>query len=152
MDVMDEIAIADNAGPWLDEALADRRKIMGFGHRVYKNGDSRVPDMRAALEQIAALRGGQRLLDIYETLAKAMHDAKGLHPKPRLPRRARLPPDRLRYPTFTPSDAIRELIHAQYTARLYAQAARDAERLRNDAADLAELKAVNEELDEISAW
>ena len=50
------------------------------------------------------------------------------------------------------SDAIRELIHAQYTARLYAQAARDAERLRNDPADLAEIKAVNEELDEISAW
>ena len=50
------------------------------------------------------------------------------------------------------SDAIRELIHAQYTARLYSQAARDAERLRNDPADLAEIKAVNEELDEISAW
>lgn len=50
------------------------------------------------------------------------------------------------------SDAIRELIHAQYTARLYAQAARDAERLRNDPADLAEIKALNEELDEISAW
>ena len=50
------------------------------------------------------------------------------------------------------SDAIRELIHAQYAARLYAQAARDAERLRNDPADLAEIKAVNEELDEISAW
>jgi hypothetical protein len=50
------------------------------------------------------------------------------------------------------SDAIRDLIHAQYTARLYAQAARDAERLRNDPADLAEIKTVNEELDEISAW
>ena len=50
------------------------------------------------------------------------------------------------------SDAIRELIHAQYAARLYAQAARDAERLRNHPADLAEIKAVNEELDEISAW
>ena len=51
------------------------------------------------------------------------------------------------------SDAIRELIHAQYTARLYAQAARDAERLRNDPADLEQsIKAVNEELDEISAW
>ena len=42
------------------------------------------------------------------------------------------------------SDAIRELIHAQ--------AARDAERLRNDPADLAEIRALNEELDEISAW
>jgi hypothetical protein len=50
------------------------------------------------------------------------------------------------------SDAIRELIHAQYTSRLYAQAARDAERLRNDPADLAEIRALNEELDEISAW
>jgi hypothetical protein len=50
------------------------------------------------------------------------------------------------------SDAIRGLIHAQYTARLYAQAARDAEQLRNDLADLAEIKAVNEELDQISAW
>jgi hypothetical protein len=40
----------------------------------------------------------------------------------------------------------------QYAARLYGQAARDAERLRNDPADLAEIKAVNEELDEISAW
>ena len=54
--------------------------------------------------------------------------------------------------TGTLSDAIRELIHAQYTARLYTQAARDAERLRNDPADLAEIRAVNEELDEISAW
>ena len=50
------------------------------------------------------------------------------------------------------SDAIRALIHAQYAARLYAQAARDAERLRNDPADLAEIRALNEELDEISAW
>jgi citrate synthase len=53
---------------------------MGFGHRVYKNGDSRVPAMRAALGMIAAHRGGQNLLDIYETLATAMYEAKGLHP------------------------------------------------------------------------
>jgi hypothetical protein len=50
------------------------------------------------------------------------------------------------------SDAIRDLIHAQYHARLYAQAARDAARLRDDPSDLAEIRAVNEELDEISAW
>jgi hypothetical protein len=50
------------------------------------------------------------------------------------------------------SDAIRELIHAQYVAKLYAQAALDAERLRNDPADQAEIRAVNEELDEIRAW
>jgi hypothetical protein len=38
------------------------------------------------------------------------------------------------------------------TTTLYAQAARDAERLRNDPGDLAEIKAVDEELDEIGAW
>ena len=80
MEMLDEIVIPDNAKPWLDEALAGKRKIMGFGHRVYKNGDSRVPAMRAALGMIAAHRGGQNLLDVYETLATAMYDAKGLHP------------------------------------------------------------------------
>ena len=50
------------------------------------------------------------------------------------------------------SDAIRDLIHTQYVASLYSQAERDAERLRNDPSDLAEIKAVNDELDEISAW
>jgi citrate synthase len=36
--------------------------------------------MHAALGHIAALRNGHRLMDIYETLAKAMYEAKGLHP------------------------------------------------------------------------
>jgi citrate synthase len=82
MDMLNEIAIPDNAAPWLEEALAAKRKIMGFGHRVYKNGDSRVPAMRAALGRIAELRDGdgQRLIDVYETLAAAMYQAKGLHP------------------------------------------------------------------------
>jgi citrate synthase len=80
MEMMSEIAIPGNARPWLEEALADGRKIMGFGHRVYKDGDSRVPAMRAALGTIAGLRDGQRLIDIYETLAAAMYEAKGLHP------------------------------------------------------------------------
>ena len=80
MEMMNEIGIPDNAKPWLDDALAEGRKIMGFGHRVYKNGDSRVPAMRTALGMIAALRGGRQLLEIYDTLAAAMYEAKGLHP------------------------------------------------------------------------
>jgi citrate synthase len=80
MQMLDQIAIPDNAKPWLDEALADGRKIMGFGNRGYKNGDPRVPAMRAALGMIAAVRGGQGLTDTYEALAEAMYDAKGLHP------------------------------------------------------------------------
>jgi citrate synthase len=102
MDMMDEIAIPDNAAPWLAEALAGKRKIMGFGHRVYKNGDSRVPTMRAALGQIAALRGGQRLLDIYEALAAAMYEAKGLHPNVDYPAGPAYHLIGFDTPTFTP--------------------------------------------------
>jgi citrate synthase len=80
MDMMLQIGTPDLAEPWLEAALADKRKIMGFGHRVYKNGDSRVPTMRAALGEIAARRDGQRLVDIYEVLAKAMFRLKGLQP------------------------------------------------------------------------
>jgi citrate synthase len=80
MYVMEEIGTADKASAWLQDALAQKRTIMGFGHRVYKNGDSRVPTMRQALEQISAVRGGQDLLDIYEVLAKDMYEAKHLHP------------------------------------------------------------------------
>ena len=50
MHVFDEIGSADKAEAWLETALAEKRKIMGFGHRVYKNGDSRVPTMKAALD------------------------------------------------------------------------------------------------------
>jgi citrate synthase len=80
MAMLDEIAIPDNAIAWLHEALADGRKITGFSHRAYGNHDPRVPAMRAALGMIAALRSGQNLLDIYETLAKAVYHTKGLHP------------------------------------------------------------------------
>jgi len=80
MQMITEIAIPDNAQPWLAEALANKQKIMGFGHRGCKNGDSRVPAMRAALGIIAALRGRRDLIDTYEALAVAMYQAKGLHP------------------------------------------------------------------------
>src|SRR5690606_37524202 len=52
MVAFDEVGSAANAEAWLDAALAEKRKIMGFGHRVYKSGDSRVPTMKAALDAL----------------------------------------------------------------------------------------------------
>ena len=65
MHTFDEIGIRpDESGggrarakAWMEDALAQKKKIMGFGHRVYKHGDSRVPTMKAALDKmIDALR------------------------------------------------------------------------------------------------
>ncbi|MFI5062280.1 MAG: bifunctional 2-methylcitrate synthase/citrate synthase, partial [Actinomycetales bacterium] len=71
MHAFDEIETADKAEAWLDDALAAKRKIMGFGHRVYKNGDSRVPTMKAALEKLVDHYDRQDMLDLYNTLEKA---------------------------------------------------------------------------------
>ncbi|WP_394619013.1 bifunctional 2-methylcitrate synthase/citrate synthase [Lentzea sp. JNUCC 0626] len=80
MDTFEEIGSADRVPEWLTGALADKRKIMGFGHRVYKRGDSRVPTMDAALRSVAELKGAGELLALHDGLAAAMLEAKGLHP------------------------------------------------------------------------
>jgi 2-methylcitrate synthase/citrate synthase II len=80
MHAFDEIGSADRAEAWLDDALAQKRKIMGFGHRVYKNGDSRVPTMRASLATLVEHYDRQDLLDLYDTLENAMGERKNIKP------------------------------------------------------------------------
>jgi 2-methylcitrate synthase/citrate synthase II len=75
-----EIGSADNVEAWLDQALANGRKISGFGHRVYKNGDSRVPIMQQALQSLISQSQRQDLLDLYNALAWAMNDRKNIKP------------------------------------------------------------------------
>jgi citrate synthase len=74
------IGTADKAAEWLRDKLDRKDKIMGFGHRVYKNGDSRVPTMKEALKRVAAARNGQQWLDIYEVLEMGMAEANGIKP------------------------------------------------------------------------
>jgi 2-methylcitrate synthase len=80
MHVFDEIQTADRAGQWLETALAEKRKIMGFGHRVYKNGDSRVPTMKKALDTLIAEYDRPELGELYETLERAMGERKNIKP------------------------------------------------------------------------
>ena len=80
MHVFDEIQTADRAEQWLDTALTEKRKIMGFGHRVYKNGDSRVPTMKKALDTLVAEYDRPELANLYETLERAMGERKNIKP------------------------------------------------------------------------
>lgn len=75
-----EIGTAAEASEWLRAKFDCKDKVMGFGHRVYKNGDSRVPTMKKALQRVAAVRDGQKWLDIYEVLEQAMSEANGIKP------------------------------------------------------------------------
>jgi len=80
MTMMLEIDDPEQAREWLRDALAEKRKIMGFGHRVYKDGDSRVPTMKDAFVRMADLADGERWVQMYEALEDAMHEANGIKP------------------------------------------------------------------------
>ena len=71
---------AARAKAWMEEALAEKKKVMGFGHRVYKNGDSRVPTMKAALDGMIEHFGRPELLGLYSGLETAMDEAKSIKP------------------------------------------------------------------------
>jgi citrate synthase len=80
MHIFDEIGSADQVEGWLDKALAEKRKIMGFGHRVYKRGDSRVPTMKAALESLVEHYDRPDVLALYDTLEAEFVERKGIYP------------------------------------------------------------------------
>jgi citrate synthase len=54
----------DNVRPWVDKALAEKRLIPGFGHRVYKTGDARTPHLRNMCRELAATSQNAELVEI----------------------------------------------------------------------------------------
>ena len=68
------------AKEWMDQALAEKKKVMGFGHRVYKHGDSRVPTMQDALFRMLEHYDRPEILGLYNGLAKSMDEAKSIKP------------------------------------------------------------------------
>lgn len=81
MHMLLEIETPEKAQDWIDQALSDKsRPVMGFGHRVYKNGDSRVPHMTKYFHDMAAIKDGQKWVEIENILNKTMVERKGIHP------------------------------------------------------------------------
>src|SRR3546814_984134 len=78
--IFEEIGTAENVVPWLDDALAHKRKIMGFGHRVYKRGDSRVPTMKAALDTLVAHFDRPDVARLYDALESEFVARTGIYP------------------------------------------------------------------------
>ncbi len=72
---------------WMQKAFDTKRKLMGFGHRVYKNGDHRAPILHKLGREIAATDkknpGGHQALkwfELGEQVQKIMLDKKTIHP------------------------------------------------------------------------
>ena len=78
MKMLDDIKTPDRAESWLKGRLAKKAKIMGFGHRVYKKGDSRVPIMREIGRDLGKRTGKEQWIPICEKLEETMEREKQL--------------------------------------------------------------------------
>jgi citrate synthase len=65
---------------YLDEAIAAKRKVMGFGHRVYKEGDPRAAILKKMSAELTAETGRPELYEMSAAMEEYMHDRKGLIP------------------------------------------------------------------------
>ena len=75
-----EIGSPKRLEAYLDDALAAKRKVMGFGHRVYKDGDPRAAILKKMSAEITAETGRPELYEMSAALEEYMHDRKGLIP------------------------------------------------------------------------
>jgi citrate synthase len=81
--MLEQIGSPDNAGAYLDEAIAAKRKIMGFGHREYKVKDPRAVILQSLAEEMFARFGHDALYDVARALeqeAESRLGAKGIYP------------------------------------------------------------------------
>ena len=80
MHMMNKIKKPENALNWINNALDKKAVVMGFGHRVYKSGDSRVPTMREYFSKVAKVKKDKKFEKIYDIVEKVMIERKNIHP------------------------------------------------------------------------
>ena len=80
MHMMNKIKKPNNAHKWINKALDNKDVVMGFGHRVYKSGDSRVPTMREYFGKVAKIKKDKKYEKIDDIVEKVMIERKNIHP------------------------------------------------------------------------
>tara|TARA_Y100001970_G_scaffold289134_1_gene418523 strand:+ start:1540 stop:2664 length:1125 start_codon:yes stop_codon:yes gene_type:complete len=80
MHMMKKIKRPENALRWINKALDNKDVVMGFGHRVYKSGDSRVPTMRDYFGKVAKIKKDKTYEKIYDIVEQVMIERKKIHP------------------------------------------------------------------------
>jgi citrate synthase len=80
MKMLLEVKDPNNAESWITDALAQKKKIMGFGHRVYKTEDPRATHLRKMSEQLGNETGHPEWYQMSRTIEGVVLDQKGLYP------------------------------------------------------------------------
>jgi len=76
--MLEEIGEEANVDAWVDEQLAEKRKILGIGHRVYKVLDPRAPFLRDMAVKLTNELGEPKWIRMSERIAQLMREKKGL--------------------------------------------------------------------------
>ena len=77
--MLQEIGSLDKVDAWIEEALAQKKKIMGIGHRVYKVLDPRAPHLKAMAIKLSEELGDAKWIQMSERIAAIMKERKGLN-------------------------------------------------------------------------
>lgn len=80
MHMLKEVGGPEQAEEWLSTRFDHKALVMGFGHRVYKTGDSRVPTMTKYAEKMAEVVGDKTWMNTSRVLAAKMLKEKNIHP------------------------------------------------------------------------
>tara|TARA_B100000965_G_scaffold362729_1_gene344958 strand:- start:345 stop:1469 length:1125 start_codon:yes stop_codon:yes gene_type:complete len=80
MHMMSKIKKPENAFKWINKALDKKEVVMGFGHRVYKKGDSRVPTMEKYFKKVSKIQKDKKFIKIYDVVKSVMIERKNIHP------------------------------------------------------------------------
>ncbi len=78
--MLKDIGTVENAKAWIKDALANKKKVMGFGHRVYKNGDPRAKILMQMSEQLTKKSGEPKWYEMSKTIDDTVQSEKGLLP------------------------------------------------------------------------
>jgi 2-methylcitrate synthase/citrate synthase II len=78
--VLQQVGSPDAAEAWVRDALARKQKVMGFGHRVYKNGDPRAVYLKRLTAAVAAELGQEELEQTAEIIEQIVWSEKRIPP------------------------------------------------------------------------
>jgi citrate synthase len=85
LDMVEEIDEKKNVGAWMDKALAEKRKVMGMGHREYKVKDPRSYVMEESLQEISEKKHDWRYYEILKEIEKQFRERMEEKGKPLYP-------------------------------------------------------------------
>jgi citrate synthase len=80
MIMLKQIGSLEKAKTFIEEALQNKQKVMGFGHRVYKNGDPRAKILRQMSDQLTKKMGQNYWYQMSDMIDDVMQNKKGLLP------------------------------------------------------------------------